>query len=137
MKELLSTNDVVLLSFVEDVLRQEGIEFVLFDTHMSVVEGSIGILPRRVMVPDEAYDEASLLIDEAQKQAYANHQNNEDVFEDGSEHFANGELTDDLFLGGALKIFQPKKIFEPKKTGLKSFAIEASKKVQHAPVFYS
>jgi hypothetical protein len=52
MLELLRSNDPVYLSFVRHVLEEEGIGFVQFDDHMSVMEGSIGILPRRIMVSE-------------------------------------------------------------------------------------
>lgn len=48
--ELFRTNDPALLSFVTALLSGEDIEAVVFDVHTSVLEGSIGILPRRVMV---------------------------------------------------------------------------------------
>ena len=50
MKELLRTNDIVLLSYAKMVLADHGIEAVVLDGHMSVVEGSLGVLPRRLMV---------------------------------------------------------------------------------------
>ena len=50
MIELLRTNDLVLLTFASHVLNEAGIAHVIFDSHMSAVEGSIGILPRRLMV---------------------------------------------------------------------------------------
>jgi hypothetical protein len=53
MKEVLRTNDLVLLSYATHVLAEAGIEAVVFDAHMSAVEGSIGAFPRRLMVQDE------------------------------------------------------------------------------------
>lgn len=50
MEELLRTNDLVYLSFVRHVLAEEGIEYLVLDEHTSAVEGSIGAIPRRVMV---------------------------------------------------------------------------------------
>lgn len=50
MRELLRTNDPVLLSYVEALLRESGIDFVLADANMSLLEGSIGVLPRRVLI---------------------------------------------------------------------------------------
>ena len=50
MEELLRTNDVVLISFVEALLRDAGIDHFVADQNMSVIEGSLGILPRRVLV---------------------------------------------------------------------------------------
>lgn len=64
MKEVIRTNDPVLLSFVEAVLRDAGIAAVVLDQNMSVLEGSIGVLPRRVLVSDDDYDEAASLLAE-------------------------------------------------------------------------
>jgi hypothetical protein len=56
LKELLRTNDVVRLSWLVALLADQGIEAVVLDTHVSIVEGSIGAIPRRLMVreADEA-----------------------------------------------------------------------------------
>jgi hypothetical protein len=51
MEELIRTNDLVLISFVEALLRDAGIDHFVADQNMSVVEGSLGVLPRRVLVP--------------------------------------------------------------------------------------
>jgi hypothetical protein len=53
MKEVLRTNDLVLLSYATHVLAEAGIEALVFDAHMSAVEGSIGAFPRRLMVKEE------------------------------------------------------------------------------------
>jgi putative signal transducing protein len=53
MKEVLRTNDLVLLSYATHVLAEAGIAAVIFDAHMSAVEGSIGAFPRRLMVQDD------------------------------------------------------------------------------------
>jgi len=50
MEEILRTNDPVTLSFAEALLRGEEIETFVLDVHMSVLEGSIGVLPRRMLV---------------------------------------------------------------------------------------
>ncbi|HEY4135767.1 MAG TPA: DUF2007 domain-containing protein [Alphaproteobacteria bacterium] len=65
MKELLRTNDNVLLSYAGALLRDAGIEAVQLDTHTSVLEGSIGAIPRRLMVPDEDHARAKALVDQA------------------------------------------------------------------------
>lgn len=52
MRELLRTTDPVRLDRAATLLRGEGIESFTFDGHMSVLEGSLGILPRRLMVAD-------------------------------------------------------------------------------------
>ncbi len=53
MKELLRTNNIVYLSFAQAVLKDAGIKTLVFDGHMSIVEGSIGVLPRRLMVAND------------------------------------------------------------------------------------
>jgi hypothetical protein len=65
MKELLRTNDAVLLSFVSSLLDDAGFAFVVLDTNMSVMEGSIGILPRRVLVEEDRLDQARRVLTEA------------------------------------------------------------------------
>jgi hypothetical protein len=65
MAELLRTNDPVLLSFAEAVLREAGFQPLVADTHMSILDGSIGALPRRLLVPDEVEAEARAILDEA------------------------------------------------------------------------
>jgi hypothetical protein len=65
MKELIRTNDAVIISFVESLLRDAGIGCFVADQNMSVLDGSIGILPRRVMVVDEDVDAARRLLADA------------------------------------------------------------------------
>lgn len=65
MIELMRTNDAVLISFVEALLRDAGIVFFVADNNMSIVEGSLGILPRRIMVRDDSVDEARHLLNDA------------------------------------------------------------------------
>jgi hypothetical protein len=48
--ELLRTTDPVLLSWLTALLGDAGIEAVIFDTHTSILDGSIGAIPRRLMV---------------------------------------------------------------------------------------
>ncbi len=50
MRELLRTTDPTKIAFAEALLEGEGIAAFPMDVHMSVLEGSIGILPRRLMV---------------------------------------------------------------------------------------
>ena len=52
MKEILRTTDPTTVAFGTALLRAEGIECFVLDVHMSVLDGSIGILPRRLMVAD-------------------------------------------------------------------------------------
>ena len=65
MKQLIETNDLVLLSWVEALLKDSGIESVIFDSSASVF-GSIPMVQRRVMVADEDLPAAQRLLDEAQ-----------------------------------------------------------------------
>jgi hypothetical protein len=51
--ELLRTNDLVLISRIEAILFEIGVAIFVADAHMSAMEGSLGFLPRRVLV-DEA-----------------------------------------------------------------------------------
>jgi hypothetical protein len=51
--ELLRSNDIVRLSWLSALLSGAGIEAFLLDAHTSVIEGSIGALPRRLMVRDD------------------------------------------------------------------------------------
>ena len=58
MRELLRTNDVVKLSWLQALLADAGIEAVVFDQYTSVIEGSIGAIPRRLCVLNEDYSRA-------------------------------------------------------------------------------
>ncbi len=65
MIELLRTNDLILISFVEALLAEENIICFVADQHMSAVEGSLGFLPRRIMVDTDAARRARRLLAEA------------------------------------------------------------------------
>lgn len=65
MEELLRTNDLVLISFVESLLKEVGIVALVVDQNMSVIEGSLGVLPRRMLVPSEQIDEARGILKDA------------------------------------------------------------------------
>ncbi|MGQ9365558.1 DUF2007 domain-containing protein [Azospirillum sp. ST 5-10] len=56
MREILRTTDAVRLSWLTALLADAGVAAVVLDTHTSVLEGSIGAIPRRLMVLAE--DEA-------------------------------------------------------------------------------
>jgi hypothetical protein len=62
VKELLRTNDAALLSFVDALLSGSGIPHTLADGHMSVLEGSLGVLPRRVLIDEDDWSEAVELL---------------------------------------------------------------------------
>ena len=59
MKELLRSNDLVLISWIRSVLNEAEIELFVLDTEMSVLEGSANAIPRRIMVAaeDHAYSQ--------------------------------------------------------------------------------
>jgi hypothetical protein len=65
MRELIRTNDAVLVSAVGALLDGAGIHHLVFDQNMSVLEGSLGILPRRVLVAEEDVQPARRLLEEA------------------------------------------------------------------------
>ena len=62
MKELLRTNDVVRLSWLQALLGDSGIESFILDQHTSLVEGSIGAIPRRLVVAERDYKRACALL---------------------------------------------------------------------------
>jgi hypothetical protein len=68
MKELLRTNNVVRLSWAQARLRDAGIESLVLDHHTSLVEGSIGAIPRRLMVGERDHRRASALIAAAEEE---------------------------------------------------------------------
>ena len=62
MKELLRTNDPVRLSWLRALLKDSGVDSLVFDQHTSLVEGSIGAIPRRLMVAERDYSRARALL---------------------------------------------------------------------------
>ena len=65
MREIVRTNDPVLITAIEALLQGANIEHMVLDQNMSVLEGSIGMLPRRVMVAEDRAAEARTLLTEA------------------------------------------------------------------------
>lgn len=65
MRELLVTNDLVLLSYVEALLAGAGIDALILDRHISLTEGSIGAFPRRLMVGEAHWARAAHLMEDA------------------------------------------------------------------------
>jgi len=65
LRELVRTNDAVLVSAIQALLDAAQIPHVLLDQNMSVLEGSIGILPRRLLVRDDHASRARRLLEEA------------------------------------------------------------------------
>ncbi len=65
MIELLRSNDAVLISFADALLNEAGIEHAVVDQNMSVMEGSLGILPRRMLVARHRLADARRILAEA------------------------------------------------------------------------
>jgi hypothetical protein len=65
LRELVRTNDAVMISAIEALLRGAGIEHLIVDQNMSVLEGSIGIFPRRILVDEDALPAAMRLLTDA------------------------------------------------------------------------
>jgi Putative prokaryotic signal transducing protein len=65
LRELVRTNDAVLVSAIEALLDGAAIPHVVLDGNMSVLEGSLGILPRRILVEDGRVADARRLLEEA------------------------------------------------------------------------
>lgn len=63
MEELLRTNDMVLISAVEAILAGIGLRVFVADAHASVMDGSLGMLPRRILIarPDAGTARAALI----------------------------------------------------------------------------
>lgn len=64
MKELFSTNDITKFIYAETILNSNDIVFFALDENISVLEGSIGILPRRLMVLANDFERASELLED-------------------------------------------------------------------------
>jgi len=64
VEELLRANDPVLISYLVAVLQDEGIEAIVLDEHTSILEGSIGAIQRRVMVPANMMGRAREIADD-------------------------------------------------------------------------
>ena len=54
----------------EGAVSEAGIDALVFDTHTSILEGSLGVLPRRIMVADDAYEAACRLLRDAGEEPY-------------------------------------------------------------------
>jgi hypothetical protein len=65
MEEIVRTNNLVTISFIEALLKEAGITPFIADQNMSVIEGSLGVLPRRVLVPDDRAEEARRILRDA------------------------------------------------------------------------
>ena len=62
MRELLRSNDPTVIAFAQALLSGEDIAVFVMDANMSVLEGSIGVLPRRMMVADRDFFMADAIL---------------------------------------------------------------------------
>lgn len=99
MHELVRTNNAVLITAIEALLKAADIPHVVLDQHMSVLEGSLGILPRRILVEEGSIEDARRLLEDAGLA----HELRPD------KQAPNAELTDDAVLGGRLRLKQKKR----------------------------
>ena len=65
MREIVRTNDAVLITAIEALLKGAGIRHMVLDQNMSVLEGSLGMLPRRIVVDEEQEARARRLLTDA------------------------------------------------------------------------
>src|SRR6201995_5597581 len=99
MRELVRTNNAVLITAIEALLNGAEIPHMVLDRHMSVLEGSLGMLPRRIVVDDEHSEAARQLLEEAGLAHELRPQS------DGTPP----DMTDDAVLGGRLRLKQKKR----------------------------
>ncbi len=65
MRDLIRTNDPVLLNFVQTLLHDAGIEAAVFDGNMSTVQGTLGAILQRIAVPEDRWADACRILREA------------------------------------------------------------------------
>jgi tRNA1(Val) A37 N6-methylase TrmN6 len=99
LRELVRTNNAVLITAIDALLQGAEIPHMVLDQHMSVLEGSLGMLPRRIVVDEEHLEAARQLLADA-----------------GLAHELRPgfdgpkpETTDDAVLGGRLRLTQKKR----------------------------
>jgi tRNA1(Val) A37 N6-methylase TrmN6 len=97
MRELVRTNNAVLITAIEALLKSADIPHVVLDRHMSVLEGSLGILPRRILVDDEHQEVARQLLADA------------GLAHELRPSGPKPDVTDDAVLGGRLQLKQKRR----------------------------
>ena len=65
LRELVRTNDIVLVSAVGALLDGAHIHHLVLDQNMSIIEGSLGVLPRRILVHEDDNREARQILRDA------------------------------------------------------------------------
>ena len=73
MVEIVRTNDLVLMGFLQSLLENANIPVVVADSHINALEGMIGAFPRRLLVPEDHVAQARRLISEAGLRAELRH----------------------------------------------------------------
>ena len=74
MREIVRTNEPVLLSYIESLMRDADIDFMVADRNISIMEGSIGIFPRRVLVDSDKWPKARMVLIEAGLEQWISHE---------------------------------------------------------------
>lgn len=74
MVEIVRTNDLVLVGFLQSLLEDANIPVLVADMHVSSIEGMIGAFPRRLLVPEDNVQEARQLIRDAGLEAELRHE---------------------------------------------------------------
>lgn len=107
VRELLRSNDLVFITWVRAVLSGEGIDSVVLDGHISLVEGSIGAFPRRIMVDDGHFERARALVEAGPEEVPL------EELERQAEQSTMAEIavSRDTLLGGRVEFLQPKQGF--------------------------
>ena len=100
MHELVRTNNAVLITAIEALLKGAEIPHMVLDQHMSVLEGSLGMLPRRIVVDEEALGGRAAIAGGCGAGARAAAAN---------RAVRSRRLTDDAVLGGRLRLTQKKR----------------------------
>jgi tRNA1(Val) A37 N6-methylase TrmN6 len=106
MRPVLKTNNPVLLSFAQSVLADAHIDSVVFDENASVMDGSLGILPRRLMVADDDFERGKAVLNEGLARAAK-----------------PPEITEDRFLAGRVLVRQRRDGF---RSGLDAVMLAAA-----------
>ena len=101
MRDLVTTNDPVLLSYLLVLLEDAGIEAVVFDGNMSAVQGTLGAVAQRLAVPSRELGRGPPAAGRCRPRPVDGK-----VMSVAPATHSRGEVTDDAFLGGALNILQ-------------------------------
>ena len=67
MKELIRTNDLILIAQIQSILNDANIKFELLDSHTSIIEGSINAIQKRIVVHNNDFEYSQKLIQASNK----------------------------------------------------------------------